>query len=481
MNIGLQATDWLSLSPYLILIFATLILLLIESFVSPTLKKQILFIVALSALVLAFLTEVFAPVSTHAFLTPWIRFDALTRFLTLLFLGIGICATLLSIPFFYHFEMQAGEYLFLLLSAVFGLILMGAAADFLTLFIGLETLSISLYILCGYMKKWKISQEASAKYFLMGALATAFFLYGVALLYGAVGTTQFAPLQSAYQTLKAEKVLFLSGIALITLGLAFKAAIVPFHLWAPDVYEGAATPLTAFMAVGTKAGAFAALAVIFLLFIPQFNPIWHQAIAIFTYPTLIYANFVALQQRQMRRFFAYSSISHAGFMLIPLAVGTPEALSALLFYLVVYAFATLGAFGVLAYLDQTAEGVMINDLRGLFQTSPILAMILAVCLLTLGGIPPTVGFIAKFYIFKLAFQAGYMALVIVALLTTILSAYYYLRIVALMFKEKVFEEPVAVPHVWTAGIVAVVSLVAIVLLSVYPQPLIEWTAWAKGG
>ena len=407
-------------------------------------------------------------------LTPWLKFDSLAKLFTIFFLIIGIGSALLASAFFQRFEATHGEYYFLLLSAIFGLILIGAAADFLTIFLGLETLSISLYIMCGYMKGWVISREAALKYFLMGAMAAAFLLYGIALIYGATGTTQLDALLGDYKALSTTqaKNLFIGGIALVTIGFAFKAAIVPFHVWAPDVYCGAPTPVTAFMAVGTKVGAFAAFVRVFFYALPQFNPIWNEAIALLAYPTLIYANIVALRQVQLRRFFAYSGISHAGFMLIPLAAGTPDALSALLFYLVVYAIATMGCFAVMAYLDHDSEGVMMHNLYGLFQRSPLLAGIFSLCLLTLAGIPPTAGFFAKFYIFKVAFQAGYYVLVIVGLLTTILSAYYYLRMVALMLAKVPVEEK-APSRSWTAGVVAIITFAAILIFSIYPMPLLD--------
>jgi NADH-quinone oxidoreductase subunit N len=473
MNATLSAVDFASLAPLLILLAGALVLLLVESFAEEAAKK-ISLPIALLFLVAALIAVFYAPISHNSLLTPWLRFDLLAQFFSAFFLLIGIATALLAESFFHRFKATHGEFYFLLLSAVFGLILIGSAADFLTIFLGLETLSISLYILCGYMKSWKISQESSMKYFLIGALAAAFLLYGIALIYGAVGTTNLQDLLPAYKMLRAgpQTVLFLSGISLVTLGLAFKAAVVPFHVWAPDVYDGASNPVTAFMSVGTKVGAFAAFIRVFMVALPQFNLIWNEAVAWLAYPTLIYANYVALRQTQLRRFFAYSGISHAGFSLMALAAGTPEALSALLFYLVVYAFATLGCFAVLAFLDQRSDGVILRDLYGLFKRSPLLAGILSFCLLTLAGIPPTAGFFAKFYIFKVAFQAGYYALVIVGLLTAILSAYYYIRIVSVMLSEKPDEES-APDRTWPAAIVGAVSFIALILLSIYPTPLIS--------
>lgn len=469
-TIGLGWSDFFAISPLLILLAGTMGILLWECFAPPKLRRWAGFL-SLLAIVLALIAALYAPVSHHPLLTPWLRFDPLARFLTVFSLAIGVGITLLSDAFFKWFEASQGEYFFLLLATLFGLILIGSAADFLTLFLGIETLSIALYVLCGYMKRWEVSHEAAIKYFLMGAMATAILLYGIALIYGAVGTTRLDALLGGYQglTAPADKLLFLSGIALVTLGIAFEAAIVPFHVWAPDVYEGASTPVTAFMAVGTKLGAFAAFIVIFLISLPQFDQKWNGAIALLAYPTLIYANFVALRQMQLRRFFAYSGISHAGFLLIPLAAGTPEALPAMLFYLIVYALATLGCFAVLSFLDEKREGVFLKDLRGLFWRSPWLAVIWMVCFLTLAGIPPTAGFFAKFYLFKVAFQAGYIHLVILGVLMTIVSTFYYLRMISFLFMPSQEE---GLRPTLAGALVGCAALTALVLISFYPAPLI---------
>lgn len=477
MNLTLSFTDIAALSPYLTLLIGGLLLLLLETFSDNGIKKYAT-LVTLAIFILSFFAAIVAPNSKSELLTPWLRFDGLTRFFNILFVLIGLGVTLLSSPFFHRFKASRGEYYFLLIASVIGLMLVGASADFLTLFLGLETLSVSLYVLCGYMKKWDMSSEAAIKYFFMGAFSAAFLLYGIALIYGATGTTQFSLLLPDYQNLQgsSEKLLFLSGISLIILGLSFKAAIVPFHVWAPDVYDGATTPVTAFMAVGTKVGAFAAFARVFMDALPQFDPLWNEIAADLAYPTLVYANYVAIRQTQMRRFFAYSGISHAGFLLIPFAAGTPDSLTALLFYLVVYAFATLGAFAVFMFLDERKEGVMLSDLNGLFKRAPLLAFCLTLCLLTLAGIPPTAGFFAKFYVFKVAFQAGYYALVVIALLASVLSAYYYLRIMAVMFSDSPNEEEKIMPSL-PAAIVGICAFVGLLALSFYPTPLLNILAY----
>jgi len=245
-DLSLTTQDFAALSPLLGLVGTALLVLLAESFLSRTAKTWTS-IITFAGLLLSLLFAIKAPASTHPLLTPWLEFDSTSRIFTILFLLIGLASVILSSSFFKNEPSSRGEYYFLLVSAVFGLTLIGYSRDFLTLFLGIETLSLSLYVLCGYLKKWELSQESALKYFFLGALSSSFLLFGIALLYGAVGTTQFDVLLSSYQLLGTgiDSKLFLCGIALITLALAFKAAIVPFHTWAPDVYEGAPTSVTA--------------------------------------------------------------------------------------------------------------------------------------------------------------------------------------------------------------------------------------------
>lgn len=473
MTSSLSSTDFAALSPLLIIFIGALMILLLET-LNDNLSKR--FSSAFTKLVLltAFLSVIIAPISKNDLLTPWLSFNPFLKLFNLLFIFIGFGTTILSSPFFQRFNVSRGEFFFLLLSSVFGLMLIGSSADFLTLFIGLETLSISLYVLCCYMKSWERSSESSIKYFLIGSLATALLLYGIALIYGAIGSTSFDTLQNGYHEMSNSQsgALFLTGIALVTIGLCFKAAIVPFQFWAPDVYEGASNPITAFMAIGTKAGAFAAFIQVFLIALPNFDVRWSKAMGVLIVSTLIYANFVAIRQTQLRRFFAYSGISHAGFLLIPVIAGTPQALQSMIYYLIVYVIATFGAFGVLAFLDQRPQGVVLRDLYGLFKRSPLLAFILAICLMTLGGIPPTAGFFAKFFIFKVAFQAGYYSVVVIGLLTTILSAYYYLRIVTVMLTEDPAEKEI--PNQSNqAALLGIFAMIAILFLSIYPGEFLQ--------
>lgn len=459
----LELADYLALSPLIILLLGALGILILEC-----IKLRGAFILATATLVAALLATLQGHVSHHPLLTVWLIFDGPATLFTLFFLGIGLACTLLTASFFERFEVTSkGEFYFLILAATFGLVLIGASNDFLTLFLGVETLSLSLYVLCSYMKKWELSSESAMKYFFMGSLAAAFLLYGIAFLYGAIGNTHLEGLLASFQKLSgSDLTLFWAGIAFITLALSFEATIVPFQTWAPDVYAAAPNPVTAFMAVGTKVGAFAAFTRIFLGALPGFSLVWSEGIALLAYPTLIFANFVALKQKEMRRFFAYSGMAHAGYLLLPFVSNSPQAFSALFFYLIVYAIATLACFATLAFLDHKSEGVQIEDLRGLFFRSPFLAILLALALLTLAGIPPTLGFFAKFYVFKLAFNAGFLGLVIVALLTSILAAFYYLRIAALLFTPLTDSRSFRL-H-WAVVFLGSLALMALIFFSLYP-------------
>jgi NADH-quinone oxidoreductase subunit N len=473
MSSSLTITDAFALGPLLIVLFAALALLLLEAFWSEWSKRYAAPVTAV-ALVLAIFAALNAPPSESPRLTQWIEFDQISRFFAVLFLSIGLACTLLAAAFFQRVQATHGEYYFLLLTSLFGLLLVGTSADFLTLFLGLETLSLSLYILCGYMKGWELSHEAAIKYFITGSVASALLVYGIALVYGGTGVTDFESIAKVYRGLSegGDRTLFISGMILVTVGVAFKAALVPFHFWAPDVYEGAPTPVTAFMAVGTKAGAFAAFARLYFVALPHLAPKTHAVMASLAIATLVYASFVAIRQSQLRRFFAYSGISQAGFLFLPVIAATPGALQALLYYLVVYAAATLGCFAVLAHLDTRSQGVFLTDLQGLARRSPVLAFSFALFLLTLAGIPPTAGFFAKLLVLKATYEAGYLFLVVIALLTTILSAYYYLRIAATMLADDpATHQPV--PTAWPAALVGATATVVIVWLSIYPEPLLQ--------
>lgn len=467
----LTYTDYLALSPLLIVLFGALCLLVVEVFSKQAAKLSSS--LCIGALLIALYAAFSAPTSTHALITPWLYFDGFALFFTTLFLLTGLAVSLMASSFFSRFEASRGEFFFFILCSLFGLMLICAAKNFLILFLGLEILSISLYILTGYMKHWTLAHEASFKYFILGSVSTAMLLFGIALVYLAIGTTNFEEQAAHVAKLSGiDWTLCMSGYVLISASLLFKAACVPFHIWAPDVYAAASTPVTCFMAVATKAAAFAALMRLFLLCLPKLDPAWQNTMAFLAYPTLLWANFVAMQTTELRRFFAWSGISHAGFLLMALAASVPQSLESMLFYLVVYSIATLGAFACIALIDERSEGSSIHDLRGLFYSSPQLACVLTLCLLTLGGIPPMIGFFAKFYILQAAYAAGLYGLVVVGLLTAIIAAYYYLKIASVMFSEKMAEPKEALTSKRTRLAMATCG-VALITLSCWPEPLMN--------
>lgn len=358
-----------------------------------------------------------------------------------------------------------GEYYALLILATLGMMLLVAATSFLTVFIGIEMLSLALYILCGFVARRKSSQESGMKYFLLSSFASAFLLYGIALTYGATGKTSFVDIQrflanSAtsidhsmpynvnsinnvdFTTLFPTHAMLLIGMGLLAVGFAFKISAIPFQAWTPDVYEGAPAPVTAFMSVGTKAAAIIAFARVFGVVLFNVHNDWLPIIETITILTIIGGNVLALVQSNLKRLLAYSSIAHAGYLMIGIVatVATVSArtiaLSSILFYLLCYTFLNIGAFGVASLLEQANNsGNDIQDLRGLWYCRPILAGALAFFLLGLAGFPPMAGFAGKYYIFYAAINSGHPELLIIGVLASILGMYYYLRIIAAMFME----------------------------------------------
>jgi len=350
--------------------------------------------------------------------------DPLTRMIDLAALGAAGLAVLLSPAYLTRVRLPRGEYYALVLLSTVGAMVMAASGTLLTLFLGLEILSLPLYILAGLARRSRRSQEAGLKYLLLGAFATAFFAYGVALVYGATGSIALGRIAAA-----PRSPMLGAGVALLTIGLGFEAALVPFHAWAPDVYEGAPLPVTAFMSVVAKIGAFAGLLRVFPLALPQFAAQWGQALAAIAILTMILGNLAALLQTNLKRLLAYSGIAHAGYLLIGVASGGPAGIWSVLFYLLVYAGMTLGAFGILLLLErQGAEADRLEDLAGLAARAPWAAVALALFMVSLAGLPPTAGFIAKLYLFRAALGAHQTALALVGVLTSVVAVYYYLRV-----------------------------------------------------
>lgn len=348
-----------------------------------------------------------------------------------------------------------GEYYALLLFATVGMMLLAAAASFLIVFVGLELFSLALYILCGYVVRRKSSQESGMKYFLLSSFASAFLLYGIALTYATTGNTSFAsirnylirtmpiafPLNQPVSIFNASAThsptLLLTAMGLLIVGFAFKVSAIPFQAWAPDVYDGAPAPVTAFMSVATKAAALVAFARVFDVVFQPVKGDWTAIIWAIAILTIVGGNIMALVQSSVKRMLAYSSIAHAGYLLIGVVVGGIVGISAILFYLLCYTFMNLGAFGIVSMLERVDNsGSNYTELRGLWYRQPTLAGLLSFFMLALAGFPPMAGFAAKYYLFYAALRGGYPELLIIGVLASVLGMYYYLRVIATMFMEK---------------------------------------------
>ncbi len=325
-----------------------------------------------------------------------------------------------------------GEYYALLLFSTSGAMLMAASRELITIFVGLEILSIALYILSGFARTEAKSEESAMKYFLLGSFSSAFFLYGIALVYGGTGTTRLDTLAHMPVAALATKYT-VAGIALLIVGLGFKAAIVPFHSWTPDVYEGAPTSVTAFMSAGAKAGAFAAFIRITIALLPL-SVVFHSVLWVMAIATMIVGNILAVVQTNIKRMLAYSSIAHAGYILVGLLSQNTDGHAGVLFYVMAYTFMNLGAFGVLILLARRGDELnTIEDLQGLASRQPGAAALMALFMLSLGGIPPTAGFMGKFYLFIAAVHAHQYALAVIGLVASVIGVFYYLRVIASMY------------------------------------------------
>jgi NADH-quinone oxidoreductase subunit N len=341
---------------------------------------------------------------------------------------------LLSGNYIHKVNVQEGEYYSLLLLAAIGMGVMGAATDLIVLFLALEVFSLALYILTGLDRHNPRSTEAAMKYFLLGAFASAFLVYGAALLYGSTGSTQYGAIADSVSSGAADPILLAIGTALMIVGLGFKVSIVPFHMWTPDVYQGAPMTVTAFMSVGTKAAAFAAFARLFAYALPDAQAMWGLPLAILAILSMFVGNLAALRQTSLKRMLAYSSIAHAGYILTAIVPGTVQGADAALFYLFTYAFMNIGAFAVLMTLEKhIGYDVQLSDVSGLSNRHPLLALLMSIFMFSLTGVPPMAGFFGKVAVFGAAVDGGYAWLAALGMVASIIGAYYYLRVVVRMY------------------------------------------------
>ena len=391
---------------------------------------------------------------------------------------IGLLSLAISGPTVERERLPGGEYYALMLFATAGMMLMATATDLLVIFLALEVMSLSVYVLTGIRRDNAASTEAAFKYFLLGAFASAFFLYGIAFTYGLTGSTRLDRIGSlmAAQAMTPTPMTYLA-LGLLIVGFAFKVAAVPFHMWTPDAYEGAPPAVTAFMSTGVKAAAFAAFVRVFLSAFEPLHPHWGGVVGVLAAATMIVGALAGVTQSSVKRMLAYSSIGHGGYLLLAVVSHNDYGKGAVLFYQLTYAITNIGAFGVIALLDNADRpNDQVRDYAGLWNRHPGLAALMTIFLLSLGGFPPMAGFIAKWYVFSAAVRGGYPELAIIGVLTSVISVFFYLRIVVMMYmtpSEKPAEFP-AVPMI--AGAALIVSAILIFYLGILPTRLLDLAA-----
>jgi len=415
-----------------------------------------------------------------AVLAGTVAADDFSLFFHALILAIGVLAVLLSPSYLRATGIDRGEYYTLLLFSVVGMLGLVSCLELVSLFVALEIMSVAVYAMAGLHRDRPESREASMKYFITGAFSSAFFLYGVALLYGTSGSTWLARIAPALHPSSGTGALGTLGVALLLVGFGFKVASVPFHMWVPDVYEGAPTTVTALMSAGVKAAAFGAFLRVFLVPLEALSGQWRPAVAVLAVVTMIGGNLGALAQSNLKRMLAYSSIAHAGYLLTAVVAAPRVAAEAVLFYLVAYAAVNLGGFGALAALAnrEGREPASLDDLAGLAERRPVLAAALTLFLVSLTGVPVSAGFVGKFYLFNAAVSADYAALAVVGVLMSVVSAYYYLRVVVVMYMREPVGADTWAPVTGAARLALALSAAVVLGLGVYPGPVLGWARLA---
>ncbi len=498
MIFTLPQLDFWAIAPVLAMTLAGCVVMLVDIFTPKRAGKGHLAIVSLAGLaiaaVLSFLTWDYENQSAFSGMVVADRF---TQFFNLLFVFIAAVTVMLSQAQLEREDFHAGEYYALLLFSTAGMMLMAGAADLIMVFLGIELLSISLYILTGFSRYRLESEEASIKYLLLGSFATGFLLLGIALIYGATASTNFGCIA---ETLGASSwfatdacpnvvaptpgrtpILLLAGMGMLIVGLGFKAAVAPFHLWTPDVYEGAPTAITAYMSVAAKAAAFAAIVRVFMIAFPSLASDWSGMLGIIAALTMIVGNTVAIAQTNIKRMLAYSSIAHAGYILVAIVAASQLGVQSVLFYTLAYTLMNLGAFAIVILLGRRGEdNELLSDYAGLGYRQPALGFMMAIFMLSLAGIPPTAGFVGKFYIFSAAMQSGQIVLAVIGVLASVISVYFYLRVIYLMYMVEPSREYAAPESARWAMAAATIAAIGVVALGLYPVPVLDWASSSVG-
>ncbi len=467
---NLYMTDLMTNSPVMTLTATGLLLILIES--TKSMRAKITFGVGIVGLAITGILACFHLNKEQPTYNGMLNAGGYGSYFTLIFVAAAILTFLLSKNYIERMGNNKGEYYILIVFATLGMMLMASANDLIIVFLGIELMSICLYILVGFFRTKDRSNESSIKYFLLGAFATGFLLYGIALVYGTSGTTNLTMIAQSFPTL-AGNTMFIIGVALMIVAFSFKVAAVPFHMWAPDVYEGAPTTVTGFMSTGAKAAAFAVFVIVFDRTLGYSGGKINEVIAVIAAASMILGNVLAIAQTNVKRMLAYSSVAHAGYMLSGVAAANSEGQSGVLFYLIAYLFMNLGAFGIVGIMEgEDEKNLNLDDYAGLSTQRPVLAMLMAVFMFSLAGVPPFGGFFGKYYVFLAAVKANMTWLAIVGVLTSLISAYYYLRLVVLMYFQD-GKGDVSVKPSLAAMVAVCISALLILQLGLYPSAVVQ--------
>jgi NADH-quinone oxidoreductase subunit N len=453
--------DLMPIMPEIILTVAAMVLLMLELVVKNKGIIALLGVIAAAAVLYTI------PMSYGETFGGMFISDGFSAYFKLIFMINLILTILISLRYIQRQKSNYGEYYSILLFATVGMMIMASASDLIVLYLGLELMALSTYILAGIKRHDVKSNEAAIKYFLLGAFSSALLLYGISLIYGLTTTTNIYGIAEYLRGAEVSPAVLLS-MALIIAAFSFKIAAAPFHMWAPDVYQGAPTSITAFMSVGPKAAGFAVIARVFYVAFEQVQADWTAILIGIAILTMAVGNIMAIVQTNMKRMLAYSSIAHAGYMLLGIIAGTEAGMEAMMVYMLIYAFMNIGAFTIVILLERGDE---LKDYEGLAKAHPAVAGIMLIFMFSLIGIPPTAGFIGKFNLFKAVVDAGYTWLVVIAVIFSAISAYYYLRVVMNMYMEKLKEDaPIHLSP--SIGLALLITVLMVIIIGVMPSVVI---------
>jgi len=474
-TIAIPAINFAAIMPEIILSVVAMLLLLVNVFV-PSKDKAYLGYLSIIGIAVTCASAVGSWGVPQSAFGGAVMQDNFAIFFKVIFLISAALAILISDRYMAQEDCNQGELYPLILFATIGMMLMASGTDLMVIFLGLELLSVCLYVLAGFNRANVKSNEAGLKYFLLGAFSTGFLLYGMALTYGTTGSTKIMVIQSHVMANPAiaTNPMFIVGMLLIAVGFSFKIAAAPFHMWTPDVYEGAPTPITAFMSAGPKAAGFAAFIRVMIFAFPMLKADWTDLLWVLAVLTMTVGNIIALSQDNIKRMLAYSSIAHAGYALVGFTACNAEGAAGILFYMLSYAFMNIGAFAVIVLIGKKGEkNCNVSDYAGLAYKKPVLAAVFTVFLFSLAGVPPTAGFIGKFYLFSAAVNSGYIWLAIIGVLNSAASVYYYLRVMVFMYMKDPTEEFDWAGATPSIAICLLVSVVATLVLGIVPGTILE--------